>query len=74
MPLHDNERIICPLHCSLYAQIPISPVHDLILGKIEGARAPDEPDRSWKAVKQEVHAVETRSQKEKKNRPYIPLK
>ena len=52
MPLHDNGPIICPLHCSLYAQIPISPVHDLILGNIEGARAPDEPDWSWEAVKQ----------------------
>ena len=54
--------------------IPISPVQNIIPGNLEGVRAPDEQDRSWKAVKQEVHAVETRSQKSKKNRTYKPLK
>ena len=47
-----------------------NPVYDLIMGNIEGARLPGEPDPNW----QLVQAVETRAQKKEEAKSYRKLK
>ncbi|XP_033744100.1 uncharacterized protein LOC117329978 [Pecten maximus] len=51
-----------------------TPVYDLILGNIDGARAPDEPDSSWNQRMADIAVVETRAQRKLKERPYRTLK
>ena len=48
-------------------------VYDLIVGNVQGARAADDPDPSWRDPVQEACAVTTRSQA-KKAGEHIPLK
>ena len=65
----------CP-SCTPYFQGEVeawcmqNPVYDLIVGNIEGARLPREPDSNW----QLVQAVETRAQKKEAIKPYKKLK
>lgn len=47
-----------------------NPVYDLVLGNIEGARLPGEPDPQWTLAQ----AVQTRAQKREENKPYVKLK
>ena len=47
-----------------------TPVFDLIIGEVSGARKPHHPDPNWKPIL----AVETRQQKKDKAKPYTPLK
>ena len=47
-----------------------NPVYDLILGNIEGARLPGEPDPHWNLTQ----AVQTRAQKKEESKPYSKLK
>ena len=47
-----------------------NPVYELIVGNIEGARLPGEPDPHWKLVQ----AVQTRAQKKEEAKPYSKLK
>ncbi|XP_062598519.1 uncharacterized protein LOC134259947 [Saccostrea cucullata] len=42
-----------------------NPIYDLIIGKFDKVRSPDDPDPLWT----EVHAVETRQQVKKKQKP-----
>ena len=53
-----------------------TPVYDVIVGNVPGARAADNPDPNWKLSKQvlEASAVQTRAQKLKGNIPVTPLK
>ncbi|XP_033728194.1 uncharacterized protein LOC117317492 [Pecten maximus] len=51
-----------------------TPVYDLILGNIDGARAPDEPDSSWNQRMADIAVVETRAQRTLNERPYRTLK
>ena len=53
-----------------------TPVYDIIVGNVPGARAADNPDPNWKLSKQvlEASAVQTRAQKLKGNIPVTPLK
>ncbi|XP_062588249.1 uncharacterized protein LOC134249909 [Saccostrea cucullata] len=46
-----------------------NPIYDLIIGNIDKVRSPDDPDPLWT----EVHAVETRQQVKKKQKPYPQL-
>jgi len=50
-----------------------SPVYDLIIGNINGARSADQPDVNWKPGYKLV-AVQTRAQKRKQSAPLKPLK
>ena len=58
-----------------------NPVYDLIIGNIDGARGPSEPDAHWSPSKpvdgSSVHnvsgAVETRAAAKKRNQPTKPL-
>ncbi|XP_038054655.1 uncharacterized protein LOC119726874 [Patiria miniata] len=63
------------------------PLYGLVLGNISGVRKPEDPDPNWqfpldkdnairhaKDKETEIGAVETRSQKEKKNKPFSSLK
>ena len=52
-----------------------SPVYDLIVGNIPGAREPNEPNLEWKKVEQEVEvsSVLTRAQVEKEKQVLKPL-
>ena len=47
-----------------------NPVYDLIIGNVENAREPGNPDLCW----QEVGAVETRQQVKDRSKPYSQLK
>lgn len=47
-----------------------NPVYDLVLGNIEGARLPGEPDPQWTLAQ----AVRTRAQKREESKPYVKLK
>ena len=47
-----------------------NPVYDLVLGNIEGARLPGEPDPQWTLAQ----AVQTRAQKREESKPYVKLK
>ena len=52
-----------------------TPLFDVIIGNIPGARWPDDPDRKWKprtALKPQT-AI-TRAQAESKRKPITPLK
>ena len=55
-----------------------TPVYDIIVGNVDGALKADEPNKEWEPSisiqMQEVHAVETRAQKHKKDLPILPLK
>ncbi|XP_033761705.1 uncharacterized protein LOC117343459 [Pecten maximus] len=52
-----------------------TPVYDLILGNIKGARKPYDPDKDWKRDEGlDAHAVQTRAQKRKEDKPYRPIK
>ncbi|XP_033756184.1 uncharacterized protein LOC117338928 [Pecten maximus] len=48
-----------------------NPLYDVIIGNIEGARQPRDPDTDWKV--EAVAAVQTRAQRQKENRPYRAL-
>lgn len=47
-----------------------NPVYDLVLGNIEGARLPGEPDPQWTLAQ----AVQTGGQKKQESKPYVKLK
>ena len=47
-----------------------NPVYDLVLGNIEGARLPGEPDPQWTLAQ----AVQTRGQMKQESKPYVKLK
>ncbi|XP_069138991.1 uncharacterized protein [Argopecten irradians] len=51
-----------------------TPVYDLIVGNIEGARPPGEPNYSWNRGRSSANAVQTRAQKREEGKPYKPLK
>ena len=46
-----------------------TPLYDVIVGNIPGAREPNDPDPSW-----EVSAVQTRNQRKQQQKPYPSLK
>lgn len=47
-----------------------NPIYDLIVGNVEGARGPDDPDPSWTGIS----AVETRQQVLQKGKPFSKMK
>ncbi|XP_069138852.1 uncharacterized protein [Argopecten irradians] len=51
-----------------------TPVYDLIVGNIEGARLPGEPNYLWNRGRSSVNAEQTRAQKREEGKPYKPLK
>ncbi|XP_069109726.1 uncharacterized protein [Argopecten irradians] len=51
-----------------------TPLYDLIIGNVEGAREPSDPDPDWKVDRPAIQAVETRAQRRANERPYRPLK
>ncbi|XP_021369220.1 uncharacterized protein LOC110460569, partial [Mizuhopecten yessoensis] len=51
-----------------------SPLYDLIIGDVEGAREPKDPDPEWKVKEPVVHAVETRAQRKETEKHYRPMK
>ena len=52
-----------------------TPMFDVIVGNVPGARAAEHPDRSWRPLRETVVAsVQTRNQKEKEKRPHRPMK
>ena len=50
------------------------PLYDLILGNLDGVRAPNEPDTTWKMPTRPTCAVQTRSQEKKQAKPFRSLK
>eukprot|EP00057_Strongylocentrotus_purpuratus_P000907 XP_001186509.2 PREDICTED: uncharacterized protein LOC754648 [Strongylocentrotus purpuratus] len=51
----------------------LTPVYDIVLGNIYGARQPADPDQDWKPKDHQANAVETRAQKRKAGRTRPPL-
>ncbi|XP_021346945.1 uncharacterized protein LOC110446230 [Mizuhopecten yessoensis] len=51
-----------------------APLYDLIIGNVDGARPPDQPDSEWRREYNVVQAVETRAQKKREQLGYRPLK
>ncbi|XP_021371318.1 uncharacterized protein LOC110461908 [Mizuhopecten yessoensis] len=52
-----------------------APVYDLILGNVKGVRKPYDPDNTWKRDEVlDALAVQTRTRKQKEEKPYRPLK
>ncbi|XP_072179686.1 uncharacterized protein [Diadema setosum] len=51
-----------------------TPLYDLILGNLEGVRAPGDPDQNWTLSINPAGAVETRGQKKQLGKPFRPLK
>ena len=81
-PLAQIE-VSTPYFCGRVEALCIkAPVYDLIIGNIEGAREPHDPDLTWYPLKDKedsvkmvsLSTVETRSMKTKKSKPLIPLK
>ncbi|XP_069140237.1 uncharacterized protein [Argopecten irradians] len=50
-----------------------TPLYDLIIGNVDGARPPNQPDDEWQRDDGTVQAVETRAQKKIKESGYRPL-
>ena len=78
--LADNSKIEVPI-AHVHMDTPYltgefsvwcmeSPVYDLILGNVEGARSPGNPDPQWGSV----NAVETRNQRRVKNQKPVKWK
>ncbi|XP_062590636.1 uncharacterized protein LOC134252230 [Saccostrea cucullata] len=80
--LADNTRIVVPVAKVVIDSPYVSgeyecwcmenPVFDLIIGEVENARKPHDPDPEWKP--NTITAVETRQQVKEKQKKYKPLK
>ena len=74
-------RIDSPYFCGeTDALCMVNPVYDVIIGNIQGARSSFDQDKNWDSQESlpftdtdECHAVETRGQKAKKEKPTVPL-
>ncbi|XP_033752174.1 uncharacterized protein LOC117335982 [Pecten maximus] len=82
--LADGSRIQVPiaevevdtpyLTGAVNAWVLDTPLYDLIIGNVDGARPPDQPDGSWKRTQETMLAVETRAQCHRRQQSYKPLK
>ncbi|XP_033733848.1 uncharacterized protein LOC117322984 [Pecten maximus] len=50
-----------------------TPLYDLIIGNVHGARPPNHPDNDWQSENGRIQAVETRSQKKRNQNGYRAL-
>ncbi|XP_060070207.1 uncharacterized protein LOC132550192 [Ylistrum balloti] len=51
-----------------------TPLYDLIIGNISGAREPSDPDPDWRVERHVMQAVETRAQRRGNEETYRPMK
>ncbi|XP_069139803.1 uncharacterized protein [Argopecten irradians] len=82
--LADGSRIEVPiaeveidtpyLTGSVKAWVLDTPLYDLIIGNVEGAKPPDQPDGNWERKEESLQAVETRAQCLRREQGYRPLK
>ncbi|XP_021345000.1 uncharacterized protein LOC110444964, partial [Mizuhopecten yessoensis] len=82
--LADGSRIQVPiaeveidtpyLTGSVKAWVLDTPLYDVIIGNVDGARPPDRPDGSWKRIEDTIQAVETRAQRQMRDQGCKPLK
>lgn len=82
--LADGSRIQVPiaevdidtpyLTGSVEAWVLETPLYDLIIGNVKGARPPEHPDENWMQTEECMQAVETRAQHRRMQQDYRPLK
>ncbi|XP_069139203.1 LOW QUALITY PROTEIN: uncharacterized protein [Argopecten irradians] len=82
--LADGSRIEVPiaeveidtpyLTGSVKAWVLDTPLYDLIIGNVEGAKPPDQPDGNWERKEESLQAVETRAQCLRREQGYRQLK
>ncbi|XP_060085301.1 uncharacterized protein LOC132564684 [Ylistrum balloti] len=73
VPIAEMEVDTPYLRGAVEAWVLDTPLYDLIIGNVIGAKPPDQPDESWTEEQTHLQAVETRQQK-KASGNYKPLK
>ncbi|XP_033730000.1 uncharacterized protein LOC117319277 [Pecten maximus] len=73
VPIAELEVDTPYLRGTIEAWVLDTPLYDLIVGNVVGAKPPDQPNKSWTEDDTTLQAVETRQQKKTKGN-YRPLK